>query len=158
MGFTKLWTLEYFSRVSFCTKTLFQKLLGLKWAISCKKILIRNIFEGHFRSICTQATRLLSGTVYTVHGPHSQTVYNQIKFSFNFWWTFPQNVQHSYFDQRSTLCVFGIWHKGIHIRYYILNALLFIQSCKIVTDLILQIIFLAIQYIYNNIIIYSYIK
>ena len=65
MGFTKLWTLEYFSTVSFCTKTLFQKLFGLKWAISCKKkILIRNIFEGHFRSICTQATRLLSGTVY----------------------------------------------------------------------------------------------
>ena len=44
MGFTKLWTLEYFSTVSFCTKTLFQKLLGLKWAICCKKILIRNIF------------------------------------------------------------------------------------------------------------------
>ena len=63
MGFTKLWTLEYFSTVSFCNKTLFQKLLGLKWAISCKKILIRNIFEGHFRSICTQAIRLLSGTV-----------------------------------------------------------------------------------------------
>ena len=37
-----LWT--YFSTVLFCTKTLFQKLLGLKWAISCKKILIRNIF------------------------------------------------------------------------------------------------------------------
>ena len=64
MGFTKLWTLEYFSTVSFGTITLFQKLLGLKLAISCKKkILIRNIFEGHFRSICTQATRLLSGTV-----------------------------------------------------------------------------------------------
>ena len=28
------------------TKTLFQKLFGLKWAISCKKILIRNIFGG----------------------------------------------------------------------------------------------------------------
>ena len=42
MGFTKLWTLEYFFN-SFCfaPKTLFQKLLGLKWAISCKKILIR---------------------------------------------------------------------------------------------------------------------
>ena len=63
MGFTKLWTLEYFSTISFCTKTLFQKLLGLKWAISCKKILIGNIFEGHFRSIYTQATRLLSRTV-----------------------------------------------------------------------------------------------
>ena len=55
---------EYFSTVSFCTKTLFQKLLGLKWAISCKKILIRNIFEGHFRSICTQATRICQG-LYT---------------------------------------------------------------------------------------------
>ena len=38
MGLTELWTLEYFLTVSFCTKTLFQKLLGLKWAISCKKI------------------------------------------------------------------------------------------------------------------------
>ena len=37
MGFTKLWMLEYFSTVSFCTKTLFQKQFGLKWAISCKK-------------------------------------------------------------------------------------------------------------------------
>ena len=47
----------------FAPKHYSKSCLRLKWAISCKKILIRNIFEGHFRSICTQATRLLSGTV-----------------------------------------------------------------------------------------------
>ena len=59
--------LECFSAVSFGTKTLFQKLLGLKLAISCQKKLITNIFEGHLRSTCTQATRLLSGTVLYLH-------------------------------------------------------------------------------------------
>ena len=62
VGFTKLWMLECFSAVLFGTKTLFKKLLGLKWDISCKKK-ITNIFEGHSRSTWTQATRLLSMTV-----------------------------------------------------------------------------------------------
>ena len=52
MGFTKLWTLEYFSTVSFCTKTLFQKLLGLKWKYDNKYLkFVRCCYSGFFCDI-----------------------------------------------------------------------------------------------------------